>query len=102
MTFAAVTKILKVCTAAVILKGCSSATRRKQCHGRVWYKDIRQQVVPVQVEGQTETDTQSFLKGNVLPYSGKKGECGTRSCKNDDRHLYDKRNTDIATKLNLP
>ena len=41
--------------------------------------------------------------GSVLfPCSGKKGECGIQSCKNDDRHPYDKRNTDTATKLNLP
>ena len=44
-----------------------------------------------------------FPKGSVLfSYSGKKGECGTLSCKDDDRHPYDKRNTDTATKLNLP
>ena len=42
-------------------------------------------------------------KGSVLlPYSGKKGECGTLFCKDDDRHPYDKRNTDTATKLDLP
>ena len=29
-------------------------------------------------------------------------ECRILSCKNDDRHPYDKRNTDTATKLNLP
>ena len=45
----------------------------------------------------------TILKGSVLfSYSGKKGEYGTLSCKNDDRHPYDKRNTDTATKLNLP
>ena len=32
----------------------------------------------------------------------KKGEYGTLSCKDDDRHPYDKRNTDTATKLDLP
>ena len=32
----------------------------------------------------------------------KKGECGTLFCKNDDRHPYDKRNMDTATKLNQP
>ena len=67
MTFAAVTKILKVCTAAVILKGCSSATRRKQCHGRVWYKDTRHQIVPVQVQGQPEMDTQSSKEVSSSP-----------------------------------
>ena len=67
MTFAAVTKILKVCTAAVILKGCSSATRQKQCHGRVWYKDTRHQIVPVQVEGQPEMDTQSSKEVSSSP-----------------------------------
>ncbi len=42
-------------------------------------------------------------KGSILlSYSGKKGEYGTLSCKNDDRHPYDKRNKDTATKLNLP
>ena len=42
-------------------------------------------------------------KGSVLfSYSGKKGEYGTLSYKDDDRHPYDKRNTDTATKLNLP
>ena len=45
----------------------------------------------------------TILKGSVLfSYSGKKGEYGTLSCKNDDRHPYDKRNTDTATKLDLP
>ena len=45
----------------------------------------------------------TILKGSVLfSYSGKKGECGTLSRKNDDRHPYDKRNTDTATKLDLP
>ena len=45
----------------------------------------------------------TILKGSVLfSYSGKKGECGTLSCKNDDRHPYDKRNTGTATKLDLP
>ena len=45
----------------------------------------------------------TILKGSVLfSYSGKKGECGTLSRKDDDRHPYDKRNTDTATKLNLP
>ena len=44
MTFAAVTKILKVCTAAVILKGCSSATRRKKsfCEGYRFMQLCRQ------------------------------------------------------------
>ena len=42
----------------------------------------------------------TILKGSVLfSYSGKKGEYGTLSCKNDDRHPYDKRNTDTATNL---
>lgn len=50
----------------------------------------------------TENGGQS-PKGSVLfSYSGKKGECGTLFCKNNDRHPYDKRNTDTATKLNLP
>ena len=40
----------------MILKCCSSATRWKQCHKRVWYKDTRHQIVPVQVEGQPETE----------------------------------------------
>ena len=45
----------------------------------------------------------TILKGSVLfSYSGKKGEYGTMSCKDDDRHPYDKRNTDTATKLDLP
>ena len=45
----------------------------------------------------------TILKGSVLfSYSGKKGEYGTLSCKDDDRHPYDKRNKDTATKLNLP
>ena len=45
----------------------------------------------------------TILKGSVLfSYSGKKGEYGTLSCKNDDRHPYDKRNKDTATKLDLP
>lgn len=45
----------------------------------------------------------TILKGSVLfSYSGKKGEYGTLSCKDDDRHPYDKRNTDTATKLDLP
>lgn len=45
----------------------------------------------------------TIFKGGVLfSYSGKKGECGTLSCKDDDRHPYDKQNKDIATKLNLP
>ena len=45
----------------------------------------------------------TILKGSVLfSYSGKKREYGTLSCKNDDRHPYDKRNTDTATKLDLP
>ena len=45
----------------------------------------------------------TILKGSVLfSYSGKKGEYGTLSYKDDDRHPYDKRNTDTATKLNLP
>ena len=45
----------------------------------------------------------TILKGSVLfSYSGKKGEYGPLSCKDDDRHPYDKRNTDTATKLNLP
>ena len=44
----------------------------------------------------------TILKGSVLfSYSGKKGGCGTLSYKNDDRHPYDKRNTDTATKLDL-
>ena len=42
-------------------------------------------------------------KGSVLfSYSGKKGEYGTLSYKDDDRHPYDKRNKDTATKLDLP
>ena len=42
-------------------------------------------------------------KGSILfSYSGKEGEYGTPSCKDDDRHPYDKRNTDTATKLDLP
>ena len=45
----------------------------------------------------------TILKGSILfSYSGKKGEYGTLSCKDDDRHPYDKRNTDTATKLDLP
>ena len=45
----------------------------------------------------------TILKGSILfSYSGKKGEYGTLSCKDDDRHPYDKRNKDTATKLNLP
>ena len=45
----------------------------------------------------------TILKGSVLfSYSGKKGEYGTLSYKNDDRHPYDKRNKDTATKLDLP
>ena len=45
----------------------------------------------------------TILKGSVLfSYPGKKGEYGTLSCKNDDRHPYDKRNKDTATKLDLP
>ena len=45
----------------------------------------------------------TILKGSVLfSYSGKKGEYGTLSCKNDDRHPYDKWNTDTATKRDLP
>ncbi len=45
----------------------------------------------------------TILKGSVLfSYSGKKGECGTLSRKDDDRHPYDKWNTDTATKLDLP
>ena len=44
-----------------------------------------------------------YPKGSILfSYSGKKGEYGTLSCKNDDRHPYDKRNKDTATKLDLP
>ena len=51
----------------------------------------------------TDGNGYAILKGSVLfSYSGKKGECGTLSCKNDDRHSYNKRNTDTATKLNLP
>ena len=42
-------------------------------------------------------------KGSVLfSYFGKKGEYGTLSYKDDDRHPYDKRNKDTATKLDLP
>ena len=45
----------------------------------------------------------TILKGSVLfSYSGKKGEYGILSCKNDDRHPYDKRNKDTTTKLDLP
>ncbi len=46
----------------------------------------------------------TILKGSVLfSYSGKKEECrGILSYKNDDRHPYEKQNTDTATKLNLP
>ena len=37
-------------------------------------------------------------KGSILfSYSGKKGEYGTLSCKDDDRHPYVKRNKDTAT-----
>ena len=44
-----------------------------------------------------------YPKGSILfSYSGKKGEYGTLSCKDDDRHPYDKRNTGTATKLDLP
>ena len=44
----------------------------------------------------------TILKGSILfSYSGKKGGCGILPCKNDDRHPYDKRNKNTATKLNL-
>lgn len=55
----------------------------------------------MQGEGQLETDTQSFKEVYSTP-SGKKGERGILSRKNDNRHPYDKRNGDIAMKLNLP
>ena len=103
----------------MILKGCSSATRRKQCHkvnpsGFLFEKQGTLQSLSQMVQGyktSNSTDTGprttgnggQFPKGSVLfSYSGKKGECGTLSCKDDDRHPYDKRNTDTATKLNLP
>ena len=45
----------------------------------------------------------TILKGSVLfSYSGKKVEYGTLSRKDDDRHPYDNRNKDTATKLDLP
>lgn len=45
----------------------------------------------------------TILKGSIrFSYSGKKGKCGILSCKNDDRHPYDKRNKDTATQFNLP
>ena len=50
----------------------------------------------------TDGNGDTTLKVSILfPYSGKKGKCGILSCKNDDRHPYDIRNTDTATKLNL-
>ena len=50
----------------------------------------------------TDGNGYTILKGSVLfSYSGKKRECEILSCKND-RHPYDKRNEDTATKLNLP
>ena len=45
---------------------------------------------------------QGYKTSNRTGVSLKKGECETLSCKNDDRHSYDKRNTDTATTLNLP
>ena len=57
--------------------------------------------MPVQVEGQPEMDTQSSKEVSSSP-TEKKGECGTLSCKDDDRHPYDKWNKDTATKLDLP
>ena len=56
----------------MILRGCSSATRRKQCHGRVYYKDTRHQIVPVQVQGQTETDILSNMKLAAVCCSARK------------------------------
>ena len=44
----------------------------------------------------------TILKGSVVLYSGKKEECGILSCKNDDKHPYNKRNADTAMQLNLP
>ena len=42
-------------------------------------------------------------KGIVLfSYSRKKGEYGILSCKDDDRHPYNKQNANKATKLDLP
>ena len=57
--------------------------------------------MPVQVEGQPEMDTQSSKEVSSSP-TEKKGECGILSCKDDDRHPYDKWNKDTATKLDLP
>lgn len=51
----------------------------------------------------TAENGNTILKGNLLfSYFWKKGECGILSYKNNNRHTYDKRNEDTATKLNLP
>lgn len=39
--------------------------------------------------GRKITGCQSPKGCSLIPYSGKKGECGILSCKNDDRHPYD-------------
>lgn len=66
----------------MILKDCSSATRRKQCHGRVI--------------------VQEYKTSNRIGTDQRTAENVGQSCKNDDRHTYDKRNTDTATERDLP
>lgn len=49
-----------------------------------WYKDTRHQIVPVQVEGQPEMDTQSSKEVSSSPISERKentGPCSVRMMK---------------------
>ena len=84
MTFATVTKILKVCTAAVIERLFIRYKAEAMPQGESiqdfclknkvpynlfhkWYKDTRHQIVPVQVQGQPEMDTQSSKEVSSSP-----------------------------------
>ena len=102
MTFAAVTKNIK--------SMCSSSDfERLFIRYKAEARPRKSMVQGYNTSNSTNTSRRATGNGGQSPkgsvlfsYSGKKGECGTLPCKNDDRHPYDKRNTDTATKLNLP
>ena len=72
MTFAAVTKNIKSMYSSSDFERLFIRYKAEASHGRVYYKDTRHQIVPVQVQGQTETDILSNMKLAAVCCSARK------------------------------
>ena len=105
MTFAAVTKILKVCIAAVILNYSDKREKRKLIYFSERKNNQALKAVHPLQGGSNAKEEYGTRIQDIKSYRcmfERKENAESCPYKNDDRHPYDKRNKDTATKLDLP